>query len=148
LSHGSRLKKKHPNEASTVDSKQSHFSAVPTGEDRLENAEEKKTKSNQNIVLSASQSPFEVQHHSGDDVLAISGSQLHDDRSEPVTPPSEGNPSPIHAHSAIRSLSSSTTSLPGKEDEPKILAHRISEMDESEALVVKPNPLFQGHLGA
>jgi len=82
---------------------------------------------------------------SSDDSLAISGSRLQDDRSEP-------DPSPAnYSRDTMRSFSSSLTSFtpsPLKEDEPKILAHRVSEMDEAEALVVKPNPLFQGHLGA
>jgi len=142
-----QTQKKHPNESSTA-SKQSKFSAVPT-EEHVGKDAEKKLKSNlQNLAVSASQSPLVpvVVQQSSEDTLAISGS-LRDDRSEPVTPLSEEDPNP--SNEPIRSLSSSNASLPGKEDEPKILARRVSEMDESDdALVVKPNPLFQGHLGA
>jgi len=148
-----QTQKKHPNEASTAD-KQSKLSELTTAGDRLENAEEKSKKKleqkyqQQPAVITASQSlltplvPIEVvyvQQQSSEDMLSISGSH---NPSEPMTPLSEISPS-RHSHNALSS------SLTSKEDEPKILAHRISEMDESEdALVVKPNPLFQGHLGA
>jgi len=139
--------KKHPNEDSAA-SKQSKFSAVPTEEHVGKDAEKKLKSNSQNLVVSASQSPLVpvVVQQSSEDTLAISGS-LRDDRSEPVTPLPEEDPNP--SNDPIRSLSSSNASLPRKEDEPKILARRVSEMDESDdALVVKPNPLFQGHLGA
>jgi len=128
--------------------KQSNFSAVPTEEHVGKDAEKKLKSNSQNLVVSASQSPLVpvVVQQSSEDTLAISGS-LCDDRSEPVTPLSEGDPN--LSNNPIRSLSSSNASLPGKEDEPKILARRVSEMDESDdVLVVKPNPLFQGYLGA
>jgi len=133
---------------SPTDEKQSNFSAVPTEEHVGKDAEKKLKSNSQNLVVSASQSPLVpvVVQQSSEDTLAISGS-LRDDRSEPVTPLSEGDPN--LSNNPIRSLSSSNTSLPGKEDEPKILARRVSEMDESDdVLVVKPNPLFQGYLGA